>query len=210
MFYQLSKYLFQYNQVSIPGIGRFELVRQPARAEERGFAPPAYATRYAADGGPVAVVPEHQLVFLAGQLRTNTASAAQLLEDFGRQLENTLRKEPFYWNGIGKLELSANGLLFQPERLAPEGWQTVEAEKAVREAPAPAVPAETKNIQEQPVEMHTAKKQRPWLVIIAWILVFLCALALAFYFYQNGFFTPSAGNRQPIPAEAPGASYQKQ
>lgn len=198
MFQQLTTYLAQYKQVSIPQVGSFELVLQPATLDvaSKLIEPPLYLPQYSVKD----FVPEHQLNFLALDLNTNREQVKERLEDFGKELKRKIQYEVFSWKGIGRLENADKELVFYPDDLLIKGFQPVPAKKVLR-----------KNVQhtvlrgEQEVisasfydEEKKIVKKRSISSLAGWIVVILSVAFIGFYVYKEGFRTTSSGTRMKV------------
>ena len=195
MYQQLSKYLSQYKQVSIPQVGSFELVPQSAALDvaSKLIEPPFYLPQYS----DKVLVKEHQLRFLAVDLNAGRDEVSEQLENFGIELKNKIQGGIFLWKGVGRLEATNAKFVFHPDVLSIKGFQTISAEKVLR-----------KNVQhtvlrgEQEVlsnsfyeEEKTLPKKRPVMVLIGWTIVLVSFLFIAFYLYRNNFNATASGTR---------------
>lgn len=198
MYQQLAKYLSQYKQVSIPQIGTFELVPQPARLDvaSKLIYPPAYSARY----NDSVSVKEHQLNFLAIDSNTGKEQVLEELENFGKELKRKIQAGVFSWKGIGRLEVKEANTIFHPDNFVSEGLKLIAAEKVLR-----------KNVQhtvlrgEQEVlsasfydEEKTFRKRVYVPTLIGWIAVALAVLLILYFVYRDNFSPTSSGTRMKV------------
>ena len=129
MFTILAKYLHQYKQLHVPGIGNFEVVEQPARLEyaDRLIYPPVFEIRHS-EGG---VLNQTQIEYLKEELEADQYIVEKKLEQFGQSLKQKLGDTPFNWPGLGTLNLRQNRLQFQTASIG--NLSPVGAHKVIRE-----------------------------------------------------------------------------
>jgi hypothetical protein len=198
VFQQLATYLAQYKQVTIPQVGSFELILQPATLDvaSKLIEPPLYLPRYSDKDS----VPEHQLHFLALDFNTGKEQVREQLENFGKELKGKIQSEVFSWKGIGKLENAGAKLVFYPDVSTIKGFQPVPAKKVLR-----------KNVQhtilrgEQEVvsasfydEEKKVEKKRSISSLAGWMVVIISVVFIAFYLYQQGLRTSSSGTKMKV------------
>jgi hypothetical protein len=198
VFQQLATYLAQYKQVTIPQVGSFELILQPATLDvaSKLIEPPLYLPRYSDKD----LVPEHQLHFLALDLNTGKDQVKDQLENFGKELKVKIQSGVFSWKGIGKLENAGAKLVFYPDVSTIKGFQPVPAKKVLR-----------KNVQhtilrgEQEVvsasfydEEKKVEKKRSISSLAGWMVVIISVVFIAFYLYQQGLRTSSSGTKMKV------------
>jgi hypothetical protein len=198
VFQQLTKYLSQYKQVSIPEIGSIELVYQSASLDvpNKRIEPPSYLPRYSDRD----TVKEHQLNFLAADLNTDKVSVQQQLQIFGRELQKRIHNEAFLWRGIGRLEKTDSRILFHPDVLPNEGLQHIKAEKILRENVMHTVLVGEQEVQKKHLreESVAVSEKRSYLNIIGWILAAAAIGFIVFMLYQDNFQTTASGNKTKI------------
>ena len=199
MFQQLSKYLSQYKQVSIPEIGSIELIYQSASLDvaSKMIQPPAYLPHYSNRD----IVKEHQLNFLAADLNTDKVSVQQQLQNFGKDLEQRIQNEAFLWRGIGRLEKNDAHILFHPDMASNSGLQPVVAEKILRENVMHTVLIGEQEVQKsQGYEETTTvvSGKRSFAVLAGWILAAAAVIFIVFMLYKGNFQTPATGNKMKV------------
>lgn len=198
MFQQLSKYLWQYKQVTIPEVGSFQLVHQSANFDvtSKIIYPPCYSAQYTSSDA----VEDHQINFLAADLNTDRFSVQKQLELFGRELKKRIQVGSFFWKGIGRLENKDTQILFHPDMETAGRLQPVSAERVLRDDARHVV-----LVGEQEVlKSHLPDEQAPvirkkWNVaLIGWILVAIAIAFIFFILYKGGFQTTASGNKTRV------------
>lgn len=189
----LARYLYQYKQLYIPGIGSFEVVEQPARLEyaDRLIYPPSAEIRYSEEGS----LKDTQLEYLEEELGTDRFAIEKKLQLFGQDLKQRLNGTPFDWPGLGTLNWRHNKIEFEP--IAVSGLAPVEAHKVIRENAQHMVLIGEQEVRSGDVAdyLHGTGPKRSVLVLIGWILLALAVLFLIYYFYKEGIKPESSGSR---------------
>jgi hypothetical protein len=189
----LAKYLHQYKQLHLPGIGSFEVVEQPARLEyaDRLIYPPQSEIRYSETG----TLNDTQLEYLEQELGVDRFVVERQLQDFVQELKQRLNGQPFTWYGLGTLLLRQNRLEFRAEPLT--NLTPVDAHKVIRENAQHTVLIGEQEVQsgDVPEYLHGTGRKRSIFVLIGWILLALAILFLLYYFYKEGFKPESSGSR---------------
>jgi hypothetical protein len=198
VYQQLTKYLSQYKQVSIPQVGTFELVPQSATLDvaSKLIHPPSYATRYTDSVS----VKEHQLNFLALDLNAGRDQALEELENFGRELKKKLQGGVFSWKDIGRLEAKETITVFHPEVFVSEGLKPIAAEKVLRKNVQHAVLRGEQEVFSASFydeeKIFIKKVHVP--TLMGWIAVALSALLILYFVYRNNFSATSSGTRMKV------------
>lgn len=198
MFQQLTSYLSQYKQVSIPQVGSFELVPKPAMLDvaSKLIQPPGYFPKYSeAD-----LVKEHQLNYLATDLNADKESIKEQLENFGRELRMKTQEGILSWKGVGKLEAGGAALVFHPETVDINGLQALPAEKVLR-----------KNVQhtvrrgEQEVvssfdsaEEKSITKKRSVVELVGWTVVLVSVVLIIILVFSKGTHPTPIGTKMKV------------
>jgi hypothetical protein len=189
----LAKYLYQYKQLYIPGIGSFEVVEQPARLEyaDRLIYPPVAEIRYS-EGG---TLKDTQLEYLEDELGTDRFTIENKLQLFGQDLKQRLNGTPFEWPGLGILNCRQNKIVFQAA--AVPGLAPVEAHKVIRENAQHMVLIGEQEVRSGDVAeyLNGASRKRSVFVLIGWVLLALAILFIIYYFYQEGLKPESSGSK---------------
>ena len=200
MFQQLTKYLTQYKQVSIPEVGSFELVYRSATLDigKKLVQPPSYFTNYSDSD----LVKDHQLNILAQDLNTDKPSVEKLLQQFGSELKRRIQSESFIWKGIGILEKKDSQIFFHPDvpHASWQGLQPVKAEKVLRDDAMHTVLVGEREVRKSHLQEGVADSftKRSALVIIGWILAVLAIAFIVFMLYRGGFQSTSTGSKWEI------------
>jgi hypothetical protein len=189
----LARYLCQYKQLYIPGIGSFEMVDQPARLDyaDRLIHPPVAEIRYS-EGGTLR---NTQLEYLEEELGTDRFAIEKKLQLFGQDLKQRLNGTPFEWPGLGTLNFRHNRIEFQPATVT--GLAPVEAHKVIRENAQHMVLIGEQEVRsgDVPEYLHGTPPKRSVFVLVGWILLVLAILFLVYYFYKEGLKPESSGLR---------------
>lgn len=189
----LAKYLYQYKQLYVPGIGSFEVVEQPARLEyaDRLIYPPVAEIRYSEGGN----LKDIQLEYLEEELGTDRYTIEKKLQLLGQDLKQRLNGTPFEWPGLGTLHYRHNKIGFQAAPVS--GLAPVEAHKVIRENAQHMVLIGEQEVRsgDVPEYLHGTPPRRSVFVLIGWILLALAILFLIYYFYKEGFKPESSGSR---------------
>ena len=197
MLQELARYLFQYKYVAIPGIGSFELNYQSAFFDvtRKLISPPFYATQFSKKD----VVKEHQIQFLAANLKTDGLSAQHQLQEFGSELKSRIQHEILYWKGVGKLEHRNAQILFQPENLS-TGLAPIPAEKIIRSNALHKVLIGEREFEKSHVQdpTTTAARKTNYAVLIGWLLLVVAAIAIFLLLYTGKFDITTTGNKMRI------------
>lgn len=228
MFYQLTKYLSIFKNVSIPAIGTFKIVQVPASFDvvDKLIHPPTYSVQFS----PSHFLPDHQLAYLAGTLQCPIEAARDQLEAFGAAIRNGLQQKPLEWNGFGTLELvdatiqfhalpqaypfllpvpankvirtQAQHTVLVGEReviaRADQDKYTVQEEDIIQEEPKNHDESTTKEAYITQEGYLPQERKRPYVLIIGWILVLLAAVFIGYHFYIHGWKPASAGYQDKI------------
>ncbi|MDB5251796.1 MAG: hypothetical protein JWP27_965 [Flaviaesturariibacter sp.] len=193
MFQPLTKYLLHYRHLSIPSIGSFTIEEEPARFDfgEKVILPPATRMVYheAAD------LPEAQLGFLARELQVGADDVKNRLYAFGNGLRSSLQQEAVSWGGLGILQLEGNKVVLRPAliQLAP-----VPAQKVIRDDAMHVVRRGEDQVRSsfRQEEVTPVARTRTF-VWIAWLLVVLAILFVAYWVYRQGSLLPATGLQYP-------------
>jgi hypothetical protein len=208
VYQQLATYLQQYKQVSIPQVGSFELIPQPAILDvaSKLILPPLYLPQYSNKDS----VKEHQLNFLALDLNTDKDIVREQLENFGRELKTKIQGGALAWKGVGRLESEEAKMIFHPDVIEIRGLKPIAAEKVLR-----------KNVQhtvlrgEQEVlsasfhdEEKKIGKKKSVGSLVGWIVVALSVVFIAVYLYSNGFKTTASGTKMKVRHDSSSATHK--
>ncbi|RYZ28015.1 MAG: hypothetical protein EOP49_41815, partial [Sphingobacteriales bacterium] len=170
VFKQLTNYLLQYRQVSIPSVGTIRLVRQPAQLDVAAkiIAPPSYRTEIISGDA----VPEHQLAYLSASLEAERHSVMDRLSAFGQRLQQQLKGDGFNWKGIGWIGQGGDDTAITTSVLQPIPAERVlrqDAEHNVLVGDQEMTSTQMTGRREEVTTMAVAK--RPLSIIIGWVLL---------------------------------------
>jgi hypothetical protein len=194
---EVTNYLLQYKQVTIPYIGTFELRPVPAQLDfaSRRIIPPTIEIVHTTQEE----VPDHQLACLSEANAIASADIQQHLQTLGQQLKASMVNNSYEWKGIGRLEKQGSAIVFHSSfqnNLTP-----VAAHKVVRENVSHAVTVGDKEMQSHEAsELLQAAPPKSYLMLIVWILVALALLFIGYLFYTKGFSPLSSGSQQRVGA----------
>lgn len=199
MFQQLTKYLTQFKQVSIPEVGSFELVYRSATLDvgKKLLQPPSYFTNYSNSD----FVKEHQLNFLAANLQTDKPSVEKQLAQFGKELKKRIQAGSFLWKGIGRLENKDTQILFHPYLSdAPAGLQPLNAEKIIREDALHTVLVGEREVQKSHLQetVIDSFRKKPVAIIVGCILAAIAVGFILYMLYKGNFQATATGNKWKI------------
>lgn len=189
----LTTYLLQHKQVAIPGIGSFELKHQPATLDfaSRLILPPSKTVVFDQHDS----VNDQQIAFMSEAMNMGSSEVSQQLQALGQQLKQAISQKAFEWNGIGRLEEGATGIVFQS--LLQNKLTSVEAHKVMRENVSHTVTVGDKEMQSnEAAELLHEETRSSYLMIIVWILIALALLFIGYLFYVKGFSPLSTGSQQ--------------
>ena len=208
MFSLLTKYLLFYKRVSIPDIGSFVIVQQPATLNfvDRQLLPPVYKIvfdeKVAEDDGLI-----H---FIGADTDIEPGAARHKLAQFGSALKSKLQEAPFIWKGIGKLEY-ADGIVFHADTPAAT-LSPVAAHRIIRENSNHTVLVGEQEMQSTSIEAArqepAVKKRQPANIIIGWLLLTAAAAFIVFYCYSQNNILQSTGLKMGIEKTTAPTSYK--
>lgn len=188
----LTKYLLRYKTVCIPHVGTFEIVQQPPQLNvaDKEFNPPVFRTRFIqADA-----VPDHQFDFFASVEGGKEKVRTDLLA-FGEKLVNKIKNSGFHWVGFGKLQYHSNQLVFDPEEIRLQSFQSIPSQKVLRENVQHQVLVGDQQMTSQEVTdvLTRVEYKRPWFMIAGWVIFMLALVAIIIILYLKNFQTGAAG-----------------
>ncbi|MBB1282887.1 hypothetical protein HRH25_00755 [Flavisolibacter sp. BT320] len=207
VFKQLTNYLLQYRQVSIPSVGTIRLVQQPAQLDvaDKIITPPSYTTAFSSDE----TVSEHQLAFLSAALQEEKSNVMERLSLIGERLREKIDGNGFDWKGIGWIGSSGESGVIAPGMLQP-----VRAERVLRQNAEHNVLVGDQELtsrhlweRKEAGEMMPEKK-RSVFMIVGWIMLALAILFIVFMLYQGKFRIGATGSRQSPTSYLSAPSYQ--
>lgn len=193
MFPLINKYLLQFKKVSIPHIGSFHIIYQPAVLDvaDKKILAPFYITKYiSADN-----VSDHQSAYFAAFSQHHSGDKGDNLSQFGLQLKENLRKQPLHWQGLGILKSSVSGIIFNAEEIKLEALSYAEAQRVIREnAGHTVLVGDTeRSSTEITNELHLAPVQRSYFNLAGWTLLGLSILFIVYLLYKGSFRPEASG-----------------
>jgi len=205
----LTKYLLIYKKVSIPNIGSFSIEQQPAELNfiDRLLMPPHYKIVFNNNNA----VDEELVNFIGNSEATDSTTARQKLEHFGNALKNKLLREPFEWNGIGKLEY-ADGIVFHPKKVSIH-LQPVPANRVIRENQQHTVLVgeqeyQSGDMEQTRIKKKDAKKKLSMPVLVGSVLLVLALAFIGYHFYKQRHVNEGTGFKTVINPNRPSSTYK--
>ena len=207
VFKQLTNYLLQYRQVSIPSVGTIRLVQQPAQLDvaSKIITPPSYTTAINNDE----TVSDHQLMFLSAALQEEKDHVLKRLSALGQNLQSNMQESGFNWKGIGWIGTSG-----EAEAVHPAILQPVRAERVMRPDAEHSVLVGDQELTSRHLADRkeagevVPEKKRSVLMTVGWILLALAILFIVFMLYQGKFRIGATGSRQSPTSYVTAPSYQ--
>lgn len=195
VFKQLTNYLLQYRQVSIPSVGTIRLVRQPAQLDVAAklITPPSYRTEIRSDD----VIPEHQLAYLSAALQEEKVQVLDKLADLGQHLQRKVSESGFEWKGIGWIGGSVDATAITPALLQPIPAERVMRQDAEHNVLVGDQEMTYTQMAGKKEEIVAAADSKPSLsIIVGWVLLLLAILFIVFLLYQGKFRVGATGSKQ--------------
>ena len=191
----ITKYLLQNRSVCIPHVGTFEIIQEGPHWDvtEKLFTAPSFKVKHSS----FEHITDHQTLYLSANDHTEKNETLKALVKFGDQMRNRIEREPFEWNGFGKLSFNSSVIVFEPYSIGISGLKEVPAERVVRENVMHHVlVGDQQMTSEQVTEaLHQPAKKRPIAITIAWIVLVLALITIAVILYLNRFAPQGAGLR---------------
>jgi len=177
----LYKFLVLNNNVGIPGVGVFSIVKAPAKFDGTSFRSPVAQMQFEKGA---ALTDKNLYKFLAAEQFITEVDAVRKFQDFAYQLRKDLQSFSFVeLSGIGFLRKNHLGeLAFEPSSPATNYLPTL-IPVEVQQSETHSIQPETEVVvsEEYPIE-NTSAKDRWWI----WATVLaLLALAAIGYFYMT-------------------------
>jgi hypothetical protein len=173
-------------------VGTFEIVMQSPQLDvaDKLISSPVFITHHKKEDE----VPEHQFYFFTKGEGGDESFIPELFS-FGERMNKRIQNSPFYWKGFGTLRFASNEMLFEPDEIKLEALQPVPAQKVLRENVQHQVLVGDQEMTSQQVTevLNTVEYERPWFIIVGWILFILSVAAIIVYLYMHNFETTSTG-----------------
>jgi hypothetical protein len=134
-------------------------------------------------------------LYLASDEHIGKHQTIQALEDFGAQLKNRIEREPFEWNGFGKLSYDTSSIIFEAFPISLSGLRPVPAERVIRENVVHNVLVGDHEMTSQQITeaLQQPVRKRAVAITIAWVVLGLAILAIAVMLYLRGGSPQAAG-----------------
>ncbi len=204
----LLKYLLQYQQLGLPGIGYLQLHTRASQTDivNKRILPPTPAFRFATD---VPAASQKDLVrFIASRMQVAEDLALRELEDFcTTALEGIKKGLPLEWSGFGSIRKGLAGeMAFELSSKSIFAFPPVTAERVIRvNAEHTILVGDTEKTNTQMSELLTEdepqKRSRWW--VWALVLAFAGLGVLGFYLYQHNGRIDAFRNQQTLPQGTP-------
>ena len=198
----LTKYLLQYRRLSIPHVGTFELVQQPAEFNvvDKLIQSPSFHLNWHGNDS----LPEHQLSYLAACVQADKEKIREELDSFGKTFKKKVSHQAFSWNGVGTLSNKSGAVFIERENIKIVGLDAVPANKLIRENVQHSVLVGDHQMSSQQVTdtLASPAKRKSYAVLIGWILFILAVLAIIFVLYKGEFNPLSSGLKMKASSNA--------
>jgi hypothetical protein len=205
----LLKYLLQYQQLGLPGIGFLQLYIRASQTDivNKRILPPSPSSRLTPD---VPVPAEQdQVRFIARTMQVAGDVAERQLDDFcAAALDGIKKGIPLEWEGFGTIRKGVAGdMTFELSSKSIFAFPPVEAERVIRtnaEHTIQVGDTEKTNFEMAELlqeETVAPRKSRWW--IWAVVLGVIGAAILAYYIYEHDGNLGGFRNQQAIPQTAP-------
>lgn len=205
----LLKYLLQYQQLGLPGIGFLQLYIRASQTDivNKRILPPTPSSRLTPDV-PVPAEAD-QVRFIARTMQVAEDVAERQLEDFcSAALEGIKKGVPLEWEGFGTIRKGIAGeMTFELTTKSIFAFPPVEAERVIRtnaEHTIQVGDTEKTNFEMAELLQEDApehRKSRWW--VWALLLAVIGISVLAYYLYQHNGDPGGLRNQEPIPQSAP-------
>ncbi len=204
----LLKYLLQYQQVGLKGIGFLQLHIRASQTDivNRRILPPTPAFRFTSDV-PVPAE-EDQIRYIAKAMQVSEDVAERQFEDFCHTtLEGIKKGIPLVWEGFGAIKKGIAGdMSFDLSSKSIFAFPPVTAERVIRTNAEHTIQVgDTEKTNTQMVELlgeeAPLRKSRWW--IWALVLGVIGLAGLGFYLYQHNGQIDRFRNQQTLPQSAP-------
>ncbi|SDD96195.1 hypothetical protein [Niabella drilacis] len=213
MFPILSAYLYQEKKITIPGIGRFELIPVNAATGFETVEAPGWEIRFTENQAAESNENPEGLFTLLGSKEAISRDESRIqFEEFARNILVKLNdQEIIEWENVGVLEKPDALIVFTPRALPLSPFTGIAAQKVLREHAAHPVLIGEKETslgaaKEQLQELQTGKnksKKTTWIVLAAVIVI------ATLFFLKNGCSLQSAANQQQVPVQKPEPTYKQ-
>jgi nucleoid DNA-binding protein len=187
MYPLVHKYLVLHHKVSIPGIGNFSIVREPAAIQGQQLLAPIEHVYFKAE---TALADKSFYSFLAHEMQIDDVDAIKRFHEFAYELKSKISyADSLRFPGIGLLKKQHNGSfsfeeeqeklpLFETLSVAPPPPQP---EKIIA-TEIPTITPDFSNLELEPVDAVEPKKDYWWLYAA---LLAMAGIAAIIYYYNS-------------------------
>jgi hypothetical protein len=205
----LLKYLLQFQQLGLPGIGYLQLYIRASQTDIVGkrILPPTPSFRLT---GEIPPGTERDLVrFVSGRMQVVEDVAERQIQDFcSASLEGIKKGVPLEWKGFGSIRKGIAGeMTFElASKSSIFAFPPVPAERVIRTNAEHTIlvgDTEKTNTQMSELLLEEGPHKRSTWWIWALVLVVVASSVLAFYLYQHNGRMDGFRNQEPLPANAP-------
>lgn len=214
MFDILAQYLFEFKELALPPIGRFELQHKGASADlaSSTIAAPAWTVGFKPYEDTVAAGDRSVLLnWLASRLNGSRDDVERRLEHFVADLQMRLNKgESVNWHQLGILEKKNGQIQFEPALAHLSPFTDIAVKKISREHTSHQTlvgdrETTTAQMREQ---LQLPEEKRRSSSTLTWIVLGIALLAAAWFFSQKGCNLSASGNQQKVESAKPGDTYK--
>jgi hypothetical protein len=204
----LLKYLLQYQQLGLQGIGFLQLYIRASQTDivNRRILPPTPAFQFSSDV-PVPAEKD-QIRYIARKLQTSEDAAEQQLEDFCTSTLEGLKKGiPLVWDGFGTIRKGIAGdMMFELASKTIFAFPPVSAERVIRthqEHTIQVGDTEKTNFEMEELlhEQEPPRASRWW--VWAVVLALIGLGVIGFYVYQHNGLVGGFRNQEALPQNTP-------
>jgi hypothetical protein len=214
MFEALYLFLIKHKQLILPEIGTISLQMQPAKTQfvERCVLPPEFSFSFSPNYQPIS---NKFFRWLSHQMGIPETEAIVSFNDFALQLKNDLENgKTIEWQRLGKISRNtSNEIVFRPEEKDFFFYQTVHAEKVLREnvkhhlivGEKERTASEMSEVLQEPGS-SVSRRDQWWIWPVAIIVILL--IYIGWYISENSIKSSPTGNTEVVtPTESPTGFY---
>lgn len=214
MFDTLSKYLWEFKEITLPHIGSFECKAQPADTNPGAntIAAPRWDIIFSENNTAAPVGDADAIAtWLSGQKNISQIEAANNFNNFAEEIKSKLTNgETITWFGIGNLSEQAGRIIFTPAQESISPFTDITAHKIKRENTSYATlvgdkETTTAQMREQLTEANYKTKRTGRGM---WVLLMAAIVLLVIYFLRNGCNVTATGNNNKATIEKNSDTYR--
>lgn len=202
MYNELYKYLILHKQLSLPGIGRFEIEKKPADVDfaNRVVNPPEYSISFRQSD---TVIPFRKLFnWLETELNISELEAVKRFNDFVFDMRARLAPDnQLHWEGVGTIKKWLNGeIMYIPDPKKETMESSIPAKKVIREKAQHTITVgEQERTSDEMMEMlFPGEVKRSYWWTVPLIIAIAAFVYIAYHFSANGVSVSSAANQQKL------------